>query len=220
MGNDEKVLVIGDVHGKTGGYFDLLEDFVTRYSRTENTYTLQLGDMGFTDTYQQIENRFERSDKLDSENHFFLGGNHDDYSEYGQMENALGDFGEVPFVPGGFFVRGAKSLDKEARTMGADWWPQEELDWKQTKEAIDQYIKTEPRIVFSHDVPQNVADKMFPSKPNYVTNTGRLLQTMFGEHKPEKWFFGHWHRNKTYETPKTTFHCLKELGTKEIDNYA
>ena len=217
MANEKKVLIIGDVHGKIGGYFDLLKNFTERYSRTDETYSIQLGDFGFSDTYQQREKRFERSGRFDPKKHTFFGGNHDDYDKYEDTVGSLGHFGEVSFIEDSFFVRGAKSLDKEARTLGYDWWPAEELGWKQSKKAIQRYISVNPRVMFSHDAPQGVADKMFPSKRNFTTNTGMMLQTMFEQHQPEKWFFGHWHRNKTYEKSETTFQCLKELGTQEIN---
>ena len=209
------VLVIGDVHGKIGGYFDLLKDFTERYSRTGETYSLQLGDFGFSDTYMQREKRFERSGSLDSENHLFFGGNHDDYDHYYDTAGSLGDFGEVPFIPNSFFVRGAHSPDEKMRTAGHDWWPEEQLDWKRSKEVVDEYIKVKPDHVFTHDAPQSVAGRMFPEKENYNTHTGSLLDELFKAHQPKTWTFGHWHQTKSIEVKNTTFKCLGELETSE-----
>jgi hypothetical protein len=123
----------------------------------------------------------------------------------------------VPFVPGGFFVRGAKSIDEGARTAGHDWWPEEELNWKQSKQALDEYINVEPKHVFSHDAPQQAAEVMFASKDPDPTNTSKLLQEMFDSHSPKTWTFGHWHRNVTAEVGGTTFQCLGELETTTLE---
>jgi len=208
------VLIIGDVHGKIGGYFDLLDDFV---KRRDEGYSLQVGDFGFSDTYARRERWFEKSRRYDSENHVFFGGNHDDYDKYGEVKGALGDFGEVPFIPNSFFVRGAKSIDKEARTVGRDWWPEEELGWKQSRKAIEEYIKVEPSFVFTHEAPDIVTDQMFPTRETVSSNTGKLLSQMFREHQPDVWIFGHWHSSEEIDFEGTSFRCLDELETLEIN---
>ena len=210
-----RVLVIGDVHGKIGGYFDRITKFLDRHKHLadEDLYSIQLGDFGFGDTYMQSKNRFERSRRLDSDKHVFLGGNHDDYDEYDEAVGSLGDFGQVPFIENSFFVRGAKSIDEDARTVGHDWWRAEELGWKRSKEAIERYVEVEPEVMFSHDAPQSVAGQMFPSKTNFETHTGKMLEEMFKRHKPEKWLFGHWHKTKTMNIDETAFQCLGELET-------
>lgn len=213
---EKKVLLIGDVHGKIGGYFDVLNDFIQQYSRTDENYTLQLGDFGFGDTYQQRENRIERGHRYDADKHVFFGGNHDDYDKYEDVTGSLGHFGEIPFIDESFFVRGAESLDKDARTVGYDWWKEEELDWRQSNEAIEQYIEVEPKHVFTHDAPHSAADQIFPEKTNFGTHTSHLLQQMLESHRPDTWTFGHWHKTRSMELSGTTFQCLGELDTKEM----
>jgi len=212
-----KVLVIGDVHGKVGEYFDLLDDFVKSYRHFDHElYSLQLGDFGFKDTYRQRKRHFDRSERYDIEQHPFFGGNHDEYP-IPDWAGSLNHFGEVPFVPNSFYVRGAYSIDRDSRTVGRDWWPEEELDWKQSREALEEYIKVEPKHVFSHDAPQSIPEKMFPEKVNHSTNTGKLLEQMFQEHQPETWTFGHWHINRTVNVGGTKFQCLGELETLEME---
>lgn len=215
-----RVLVIGDVHGKIGGYFDRITEFLDRHKHLadDELYSIQLGDFGFGDTYIQRENRFERSRRLDTHYHVFFGGNHDDYDEYNGVAGSLEDFGEVPFVEDSFFVRGAYSIDKDARTVGHDWWEEEELTWKESREALNKYIEMEPKYVFTHEGPQIATKKMFPTKETISTNTGKLLDEMFKAHQPDRWMYGHWHETKKKEINGTTFQCLGELETKEIIN--
>lgn len=213
-----RVLVIGDVHGKIGGYFDRITEFLDRHKHLadEELYSIQLGDFGFGDTYMQRENRFERSRRLDSDKHVFFGGNHDDYDEYDEVVGSLGDFGEIPFIEDSFFVRGARSIDREARTAGRDWWKAEELDWKESREALKRYIEVKPKYVFTHEGPQIITEKMFPTKETISTNTGKLLDEMFEAHQPDRWMYGHWHETKKKDVNGTMFQCLGELETTDI----
>lgn len=215
-----KILIVGDVHGKIGGYFDRLDAFLDRNKHDlADLYSVQIGDFGFKDTYRQRAKQFGRSHKYDMENHKFFGGNHDEYP-IPDWAGALGHFGEVPYVPNSFFVRGGKSIDEEARTAGYDWWPEEQLNWKQSKQALERYISLEPKHVFSHDAPQVVAGQIFPAKNHNPTNTGKLLQEMFDAHQPKTWTFGHWHKTKSMAVGDTLFQCLDELETSvlEIDS--
>jgi predicted phosphodiesterase len=217
----KRVLIIGDTHGKMGGYFDRLDEFVESNSNyLGDLYSLQIGDFGFEDNYRQRENWFEKSAKYDSKNHVFFGGNHDEYP-IPEWTNGLGHFGEVPFIPNSFFVRGAKSVDEEARTAGHDWWPEEQLNWMQSKNALEKYIDVEPKYMFSHDAPQEAAEKMFFWKDPDETNTSKLLQEMFEAHKPDLWIFGHWHISTKTQIENTTFRCLDELETMilEFENH-
>lgn len=212
-----RVLIIGDVHGKIGGYFDLLDEFVERHKHTdEELYSLQLGDFGFKDTYRQRKRWFDRSERYDIEHHPFFGGNHDEYP-IPEWAESLGHFGEVPFIPNSFYVRGAYSIDRDSRTVGRDWWPEEELDWEQSRKALEGYIKAKPEHVFSHDAPKEIPERMFPSKTNISSNTRKLLSQMLSEHRPKTWTFGHWHKNKSVSIDGTTFRCLGELETLELE---
>lgn len=208
-----KIFAIGDVHGKIGGYFDLLRDLEKKSGEVR---TIQLGDFGFSSEYKQRRKRFDRSQKYDVDRHVFFGGNHDQYPIPEGIGN-LGHFGEVPFIENSFFVRGAESIDKNQRTPGHDWWREEELNWKQSNNALEKYVKTEPKYVFSHDAPQSAAETLFPGKQNFESHTGNLLEQMFRAHKPDIWVFGHWHRTVSDTVEGTTFQCLGELETLELN---
>lgn len=211
-----RILIIGDVHGKVAGYFDRLDEFFEKHSEDDELYSLQIGDFGFEKEYNQRIERFEKSQRYDIENHRFFGGNHDQYP-IKEEAMPLGHFGEVPYIPDSFFVRGAKSIDEEARTVGKDWWPEEELNWKQSRKAIEEYIRVEPDHVFTHEAPDIISEPMFPSRETVSSNTGKLLSQMLRQHQPKTWTFGHWHRSKELDLRGTSFRCLDELETLKIN---
>ena len=113
-----------------------------------------------------------------------------------------------------FFQRGANSIDKHLRTEGKDWFSNEEMSYTQLGKAVDLYIESKPRIMFSHTCPSSVKKQLF----NYdeSSRTEQALQVMFELHQPEYWFFGHFHFSKNIIINNTRFICLAELQSFEL----
>jgi predicted phosphodiesterase len=192
--------IIGDVHGKYERYYKIIRQ------SDIHPHTIQLGDFGFK--YNTLAN-------LDPNNHKILGGNHDNYDIIHKYPHYTGDYGisivgEVEF----FYYRGAYSIDRQYRTVGIDWWEQEQVSIDQFMKARELYRQTKPKIVITHDCPQNIAAIMLkPDQRLYENTTGWALQELLNIHEPEFWFFGHWHRSQTIKYGSTTFMCLDELET-------
>src|SRR3974377_1938413 len=141
-----KLRVIGDVHAQIEQ-----PDLFTRDARpyleiiAEAPYSVQLGDMGDRETYEQLVAR------VDAGRHRFFPGNHEYYD--GLPPHSLGDFGPVRW--GGvdfFFVRGPLSSDREllvqlGREQGKTlWFKQEELTDEQMQATLAEYLRTRPGI--------------------------------------------------------------------------
>ena len=208
-----KILVLGDIHAKIPSYTNILKQFINKHG--EDVYSVQLGDFGLAQDYERRNFHFDRSELLDRDRHVFFGGNHDDYNNLPDFH--LGDFGLVPFWDNAFFVRGARSIDKNLRTPNVDWWKEEELSWKQSNEALDLYNQEKPDVMLTHDAPDTAIHALFKHKDRHKTHTGALLDQMIDQHAPKIWFFGHWHRNKIQKVGETIFICLDELGTFLFD---
>ena len=202
-----KVRIIGDVHGKYGEYLHLTD---------AAEYSIQLGDMGFS--YKHMKG-------LNPLNHTFFGGNHDNYDKINTVSHCHGNFGGRHLGNGAvgpvfnyFIVRGAYSVDKKYRTIGIDWWADEELNREQAERCINNFEQMKPEIVISHDCPASVV-------PEFMTNewkleksfTGLVLDDMFEIHQPKTWIFGHHHNSKTTTKNGTKFICLDELNYIDLD---
>jgi len=182
-------------------------------------YSVQVGDMGFN---------YTPLNKLDSNCHKFIGGNHDNYDHYHSVPHSLGDYGECDLGSFNFFfIRGAKSPDWKQRTEGVDWWRKEELDYQTGLDALEAYKDVKPRIMISHDCPASVTpfissltsydyERTF-DEPLRSSSTQVLLEGCFYAHQPEIWLFGHYHINQTYEKDGTLFVCLGELNYVDFD---
>lgn len=199
-----KIRCVGDVHQNYQSYFPLLKDC---------DYSIQLGDMGFD--YKPI-------DHLIGTNHFFFKGNHDNYDINHKQD--LGDYGSL-FDGKVFFMRGAWSIDGIYRqNMMKDprcekiWFEQEELNLDKLYKAKDEYIKTKPEIMLSHDCPFSIYSHLnlsisFAKSFGYNTNeipsrTSLALESMFQFHKPKMWLHGHMHRDFNKIINGTRFICL------------
>jgi len=192
--------LIGDAHGQYDRYVKMAR---------KRDYTVQVGDLGF---------KYGCLDCLDPERHKVVGGNHDNYSIIADWPHYLGDFGNCSL--GGvdfFFYRGAYSIDRQDRTIGLNWWAEEELKIEAFMEARELYRKTKPRVVVTHDCPELVSpDFLHPGARIYQNITGWALQELFNIHEPDLWVFGHYHVSKSVKRGCTKFVCLNELETFEI----
>lgn len=207
---DSYLRIIGDIHGKTDEYLNLAR---------QAEYSIQLGDFGFN---------YSSLGSLDSNFHKVLGGNHDNYEKRDdrfiyQTPHFLGDFGTYS-IPGYdiFFVRGGNSIDKKERMLFYNWWPDEELSYSKSLEALDLYEATKPNFMISHECPASVIPNV--TNRNYYygqelipSMTANLLDTMLEIHKPKIWLFGHHHKNVHFYSQGTNFSCIQILDYIDFD---
>ena len=202
------ITLIGDVHGKYEHYHKIVR-------QTErHPYTLQIGDFGFK--YDTLKN-------VDSTRHLILPGNHDNYDTCYNHPHFLGDYGytslnRIEF----FYYRGAYSIDRQSRTIGIDWWENEQVNIDQFMKARELYRSIKPEVMITHDCPQDIALQMLePGQRAYENITSWALQELYNIHQPKLWFYGHWHRSVKIQHGNTQFVCLNELETYTLtkDSY-
>lgn len=197
-----KITLIGDVHGKYERYHRIIRE------KDRHPFTVQLGDFGFD--YTTLKN-------VDPKHHVFIGGNHDNYDKVADVPNYLGDYGHMINFNGidFFYYRGAWSIDQKYRTIGIDWWEQEQVKIEGFMKAREIYRQIKPDIVLTHDCPESIASYLLPPNSRiFQQTTGWALQELFNIHQPKYWYFGHWHKSWSMTINGTNFKCLNEL---EID---
>ena len=202
------ITLIGDVHGKYEHYHKIVR-------QTErHPYTLQIGDFGFK--YDTLKN-------VDSTRHLILPGNHDNYDTCYNHPHFLGDYGYTSLNRIDFFYyRGAYSIDRQYRTIGIDWWENEQVNIDQFMKARELYRSIKPEVMITHDCPQDIALQMLePGQRVYENITSWALQELYNIHQPKLWFYGHWHRSVKIQHGNTQFVCLNELETYTLtkDSY-
>ena len=200
----KNVTLIGDLHGKYKRYHEIIRE------KDRHPHTIQLGDFGFD--YRTLDN-------VDPKNHVFVGGNHDNYDKINSVPNYLGDYGYTVGFHGidFFFYRGAYSVDRQDRTIGIDWWEQEQLKIEDFMKARELYRDIKPDIMLTHDCPESLYSYILPAGSHpYQNITSWALQELFNIHQPKIWRFGHFHHSWQMTINGTDFRCLDELETEKI----
>ena len=196
--------IIGDVHGYYQEYLNLIADV---------EFSLQLGDLDFDYSFL---------DGVDSTKHKIILGNHDNYDLADKYPHFLGDYGYwLSPIGESFFVRGERSIDYKYRTVGKDFWNNEELNYREMNECLETWTSQPTDIVFSHGCPGSLIDVLFGQKTwdgelLKPSNTALLLNEMLKVHRPKLWMFGHHHRNVEVNIDGTTFICLAELAYRDF----
>ena len=209
------MLIVGDVHGKINQFLDIIAD----YRKTSSDLIIQLGDLGFQKQWDEV---IQYCLDTNETNLRIIPGNHDDYNRYFQVVVNYTWARVAPllvddiWIESDYFgVQGANSIDKHLRAEGRDWFSNEEMSYTQLGKAVDMYIESKPRIMFSHTCPSSVKKQLFGY--NESSRTEQALQVMFELHQPEIHFFGHFHSFRDEVINSTRFICLAELQTYEFN---
>ena len=192
------IQILGDVHGHHNEMLRLINPAYPSF---------QVGDLGFAKSHTA------HLDCLDSSIHKVVFGNHDDYS-YLDKPHSCGNWG---LHQDGHIltIRGAASIDKHLRVQNVDWWENEELTIAQGYELMDFIQNVNPKIIISHDIPNEA--KAYMTRNPFKTVTNDILSGVFDVVKPDMWIFGHYHRSNEFKIGNTTFKCLAELEMFHVE---
>ena len=208
-----KIVIIGDVHGKTNSYQKMLRQ------KFEGVRTVQVGDMGIGFKGVGLHDQ--------PANHTWFRGNHDNPERCREYESYQGDYGYD--ASGNFFwVAGAFSMDRDLRIEGISWWADEELSYSELGNVIDLYEFIKPDYVLTHEAPAKAGKcLLYGLKGSYFaeknsstdSRTAQALQNMLDIHQPKEWVFGHYHVSQSFTVPfyDTKFTCVAELDTYELN---
>lgn len=209
-----KTRFIGDVHGLKNDLAIILQNIPNDISSV-----IQVGDLGVGfDQGQYWHNSLD--EMLLSVNGRFIRGNHDNPAQCREMKSWIKDGTVENDV---MFLGGAWSIDYNYRTLGVDYWQDEELSSEQLYNALDVYNYVQPRVMITHDCPLTVSAEFFIKRGKsfsgvqYKTRTGNALEQMWQSHKPKLHVFGHWHHDVDEVINGTRFICLNEMSYVDIN---
>jgi len=187
-------IFVGDVHG----CFKEYKDMTNRFERT-----IQLGDMGIG--FDNDESVFSN---INSKQHKFIRGNHDNPKKVDDYCHYLGNYGIIDDI---YYFSGGYSIDRYSRTEGKNWWPEEELNYSESYKAYKIYNENKPDIVCSHECPKCVINFLKNDDNIISSTTSKTLDFLFEIYQPKFWLFGHHHTNKEFIYKNTHFVAVNTL---------
>lgn len=227
------VLVLGDIHG--------------RWARASNTYhkaskemdnidlLIQVGDFGYWPKYR------EAWTKRFSHPCWWIDGNHENFDMLNQVDDPDHGFNAFQGSPGWddmieqweykprgtiesgiLFVGGASSIDKDLRTPGVDWFAAENISSPQQRrilEGIDSYSPERIHTVISHDCPTSFDLTPILNGPEFNDSNRKFLEEVRRIVRPDRWFFGHYHRRLGGETEGTRWRCVGAVCTGDYASF-
>lgn len=226
------IIVCGDVHG----LWRYLNTFI---NKKKPKLILQCGDWGW---WPRAQVKRQRRNGLmisgfdpfgvkpgDTEI-YFAPGNHEDWDELSLRKAEFSQLmpnvwcakrGATLTLPDGrvvLFMGGAASIDKNLRTPGVDWFPQEMIPiselYKLEESGLDRVD-----IVISHTCPQEFNPLLYSKKPyagwqyKFYDSSQEVLSEILHLYKPALWYFGHFHVQMSgyYDGTKTKWFALNEI---------
>lgn len=206
-----RILVVGDIHAK-------FEQFLEEINTLKPDMVISTGDFGFWPGKYDLQGIFE-SNQIPIH---FCDGNHEDHEaimeltdEYGTSE-AIEVAKNLYYVPRGstlelpdaqvvLFVGGARSIDRDYRAKGVNYFPEEELDF----DVLDELdCVSDVDIVISHTKPSGIDIGV---DCDYDPSM-EVLDEVFEMFHPSRWFFSHFHTHAEQYTDECEWVCLNQLG--------
>lgn len=207
------IYVMGDVHAE----FGLLNTFI---HRKRPSLILQCGDFGYWPRIPARDRRGRIRPRRpviagDTRVHF-CDGNHEDHWSLGALAGPeifpnvfYMKRGSTLVLPDGrtvLFVGGAASVDRNWRTPGHDWFPEETLATEDIADLPEQRVD----IVVSHTCPVEFA---VCADTERARDPSRLaLSHVLQRCRPTRWFFGHFHSYQTGNTLGCQWTALDMAG--------
>ena len=193
------ILIIGDIHG----YFTVLDAFIKRF---EPQLVLQCGDFGIWPgrNVERLASGF-KTDAGQVVPIHFCDGNHENHPKLRKLcEPAMANLevgegvfyqprGSLITLPNGhvvLFAGGACSVDKDMRTPGQDWFPEELLTENDFAHFPDIPFVD---VVISHAAPASLKLPPLLDAKKYHDPSRDVLDKVLQRYRPKQWFCAHYH---------------------------
>lgn len=203
-----RYLLVGDTHGDHHFTYD-----ACLLAQRNGVETLvQLGDWGFhwpkgSSIRPLAEQLRKKGCRM-----MFIEGNHDWHTELWRMHRENEFPPELLYMPrgGSFFTEGgvrvgclggANSIDRDWRTEGEDWWPEEVV----TQEQVDRLPEGDCPVLLTHDAPALPPRLGPPPLPIGVQMDAlcrrqrELVRRALERTRAQLLIHGHYHHAESYE---------------------
>ena len=197
------IVIMGDIHCE----WVKLNMFV---SQKNPNIILQCGDFGWWPYEKELD---IAKLKLHDTKLYWCDGNHEHFDSLLSLESnevhpnchymPRGSTMKLPDGRTVLFIGGGDSIDKEWRTPGYDWFPEEQISFN----VFDILPDIKIDIVISHTCPEEFTYGLELGLKK--KDASRLfLSLVLEKYMPEQWFFGHFHQWKRGQYRDCRWECL------------
>ncbi len=226
------IFITGDVHG-TKDIVKLGSPYLKNSKRKD--VLLICGDAGILFDPSETESMINLYSYLPY-TIAFVDGNHDNFdliNEYDVEEwnggciHKISDNimhlmrGQVFEIEGKSFFTfgGGLSYDKERRTPGLDWWPQEIPDEDEFREGLRNLKRVGNKVdyVMTHDCPTSILVKMSKHSRKLQTygvrkcEVNNMLEEIKDKIEFKRWYFGHYHADVSIDKYRCIFNEIIKI---------
>jgi len=215
-----KIIVCGDTHGNWR--------YLNTLINTKNPdIILQCGDFGYWPSMEEVpyedhgyyrkKNKYKVCGmKNPNTKIYWCDGNHEEFSKLNEVKDneicpnvfymKRGSTLTLPDKRVVLFMGGGDSIDKNLRTPGYDWFPEELISQRDIYNLPD--VKVD--IIISHTCPTEF--KVEGDSEKYNDPSRKALSVLLKKYRPSLWYFAHWHLFKEGFDEGTKWTCLNMAG--------
>lgn len=118
-------------------------------------------------------------------------------------------------------IGGAESFDRETRTPGIDWWPDETITQKDVYRAmrnLDEKVNGVVDLIVSHEAPLHLRQNLIHATGHRIAETSsmRALGAIADYCDYGAWFFGHHHADFTDNVHTGLYTSVVEVTKEEL----
>ena len=231
--------ITGDCHGK----FQKIETFCRFHNTSKNDYMIILGDAGINFYLNKTDKKQKKKLSDLPIKFFMIHGNHEErpyniatYKErewHGGIVYYEEEYPDLLFAKDGeiydldgkkcIAIGGAYSVDKDyRRTKGLPWFESEQPSPEIKKYVEEQLQRCNWTIdyVFSHTCPSFMMPTDlfldFIDQKGVDQSTEEWLSCIHKKMKFKKWYFAHYHENRSSISFDMLYEVIKELGSDDF----
>lgn len=214
------IYITGDTHGPIDIH-KLNKRYFDDSNLTKDDYLIICGDFGLVWDNSPEEKYW--LDWLNEKNYttLFIDGNHENHSLLNSYPIEIWNGGKVHRIRDSilhlmrgqiftldshtfFTMGGADSVDKDWRTPGKSWWPEEMPSNDEYEEAIQNLKLHNHQVdyIITHTAPTSIVNQLIPGikPPNQLTD---VLEAIKIGTKYKHWYFGHFHDDRDIDEKHT-----------------
>jgi hypothetical protein len=227
------IYLTGDIHGHHSINKLASSNWPQGKSLTKKDYLIILGDFGLIWKNEPDANELYWTEWLSDKpwTTLVVPGNHENYDRIYDLEiiqkygapirkynNSifLMERGEIYNIDNTtiFNMGGAHSIDRSDRILNKSWWESEIPSQQEFENGLNNLEKIGWKVdyILGHTTSNYAINNMFT--PTWILNdiTAKFFDIVTKQTEFKKFYFGHWHQDKSFENYRALYHNIIQLG--------